>query len=79
MLIIKGQENPDFKLPACPFDFRIFRLLCPAGPEIAVNLSHEMSKVKFQIFLHNTVYFVEKGLHSICLALWVEILCCSNQ
>ena len=32
--IPKGQENPDFKLPACPFNFRIFRLLCPAGPEI---------------------------------------------
>ena len=28
-----GQENPDFKLPACPFDFRIFRLPYPAGPE----------------------------------------------
>ena len=29
----KGQENPDFSPPACPFDFRIFQLTYPAGPE----------------------------------------------
>ena len=30
---IKAQENPDFRLPVCPFDFRIFWFPHPAGPE----------------------------------------------
>ena len=56
--IIKGQENPDFKLPACSFHFRMFRLPNPAGPE-NVRLVRKLPVNEIESKQYLTFFFSE--------------------